>query len=574
MPCGVGYYLAADIDAARKAMLESDNASKASHLAWGGSPPKRKRQLEVCTKSLAKQSRVHSLQTRVKTPSGTHNPLKRGRSHSRDVSAVPFGDASSIRASSTTPTSSFLSLLLPSDNDPGPGKAARSKQSITVPSCISQKIDRIDLLLDCPRPVEDLQRWLYDAVVPPWVANGKSVLRVDAIQELRRANPLSQHLGHCSLRGFYAFMVERELIRIRRHELRWPQAWWTGFWPLQRVRFTNVKRAEDRASQEVITQAAAIRQVWAASAGSGNLPWSTYQEKIAGNVIFTVALWRAFGTALAICNIRMSVDWDAARHAQIACTLVEAAFAKFQHMRRPPSKDDDFCITRAYAPARNLVDKEIDYIKAGDRESLRNLYLSICRGSLTNLYKERLRLGHVAQRGPRALTESIMRVPGFGGTGFIAKEITEDVKLCGILDSSAIPKDVEWAMPGPGGRRGCNRLLSRKVSQYVNIPNGTNVGMAAAALKDFQAEMRKLWDCRVELWPSSKSATGVAETGRPDLELLLESNLGEDLECSDIQFQLCEFDKFQRALEACHGDLSQVLAKLTSLGLRMFRRGE
>eukprot|EP00973_Karenia_brevis_P090038 12400698-Karenia_brevis.AAC.1 len=47
-------YLAADIDAAREVMgLKSANASKGQ-----GGPPTRKRQLEVCSKPLAKQRRM------------------------------------------------------------------------------------------------------------------------------------------------------------------------------------------------------------------------------------------------------------------------------------------------------------------------------------------------------------------------------------------------------------------------------------------------------------------------------------------------------------------------------------
>merc|ERR1712228_780821 len=108
-------------------------------------------------------------------------------------------------------------------------------------------------------------------------------------------------------------------------------------------------------------------------------------------------------------------------------------------------------------------------------------------------------------------------------------------------------------MPGPGGRRGCNRLKSRNLTHYVTFGWGAEqAARAEAAVKDFQREIRELWKLRGNLWPTASRANDF-RIARADMDELFAQNLSADMDCSDIQFQLCEFDKFQRALEASSG---------------------
>lgn len=393
--------------------------------------------------------------------------------------------------------------------------------------------------------------------------------RQRALVELMCANPLWRHLGRHTPLGFYAIVLERELVRIRRHRLQWPREWWSAHWIFQRIRLTNVKRAEDRCSRAVASAGAPLKMAWQGAVAPG-CDADIDLHKI-GKCIFTIALWRSFGTPLAVSAIGPQLkEWSAMRRYDVVESLVEAA------LRRDASSEEeaqeiDFCFTSAYGPARENVRWERSCVAKGDRKGLRDLYMAACSGPVSRLLGESTQRGiaRAALKGPRALTEVIMTVPQFGGTGFTAKEIVEDVKMLGLIRSNLLEEDRGWAMPGPGARRGCNRLAGRSV--FAGVPKGKGKGARKESypnVYDFQMEMRLLWRERMRILPIVR----MCSNGRRDTELLLEADLIENLDCNDVQFQLCEADKFWRAAEAeaCNS-LPKVLEYLAKKGLRAFK---
>jgi hypothetical protein len=113
-----------------------------------------------------------------------------------------------------------------------------------------------------------------------------------------------------------------------------------------------------------------------------------------------------------------------------------------------------------------------------------------------------------------ALIKGMRKVEGFGGTGFMSKEVVLDVILTNSQSSfwAGGPTDWQtWSPVGPGARRGVNRVLGKE---------------ACAAIREGEAlsVVRSLYALREHHWPGGFVA----------------------LDLSDIQFQLCEFDKYER----------------------------
>ncbi|MBE5074230.1 hypothetical protein IM511_07915 [Erythrobacteraceae bacterium E2-1 Yellow Sea] len=130
---------------------------------------------------------------------------------------------------------------------------------------------------------------------------------------------------------------------------------------------------------------------------------------------------------------------------------------------------------------------------------------------LTPLWAARERLASIAMstQSWEQVAAEMRTLPGFGGTGFMTKEALQDVMQTPVL-SGAIDRN-SWCPAGPGARRGLNRIYQRPVEQHVR---------EAQLLK----EIMELFD----------KANSVMPGFMPALEL------------HDIQFQLCEYDKYER----------------------------
>lgn len=112
-------------------------------------------------------------------------------------------------------------------------------------------------------------------------------------------------------------------------------------------------------------------------------------------------------------------------------------------------------------------------------------------------------------RSWRATAHRLGALPGFGGTGFMAKEVLQDVMQTPVL-AHAVDRNT-WCPAGPGAQRGLNRIFNRPVRQGIK-------------------ESRALSEM-ITLFEEAKDRLPVF---MPTLEL------------HDIQFQLCEFDKYER----------------------------
>jgi len=127
--------------------------------------------------------------------------------------------------------------------------------------------------------------------------------------------------------------------------------------------------------------------------------------------------------------------------------------------------------------------------------------------ALTNIWKHResILAAIKIERSIEATTNILSQYPMIGK--FIGYEIATDLRWTPILNQA---KDIyTWANPGPGARRGCNRIWR---SAYND---------KAATIEQYMDEMRWL----------------LAEAPRVD---------GKKLEMRDIEHSLCEFDKYMR----------------------------
>lgn len=107
------------------------------------------------------------------------------------------------------------------------------------------------------------------------------------------------------------------------------------------------------------------------------------------------------------------------------------------------------------------------------------------------------------------VARAMYKLPGLGGSGFMTKEILQDAILTPLLEDAVDRKT--WSPCGPGARRGLNRIWNRPTDAAFSEARGLE-------------EMRELLT----------AAPDHLAPYMPELEL------------HDIQFQLCEFDKYMR----------------------------
>ena len=166
---------------------------------------------------------------------------------------------------------------------------------------------------------------LSEVVQPPWMESAMEMSRHSALQELMELNPLHCHLGDISAEGFYAFMVERELIRIRREQYNWPQEWWSTHEVMRKLHLTNVKRVDDYTTRVILEMLspALLRMLEHDSVPSTELlRWTAL-------AIFNIALWRTFGTERGIRSVGFVQEWDIVTKDALCQRLCEAGVLCF-----------------------------------------------------------------------------------------------------------------------------------------------------------------------------------------------------------------------------------------------------
>lgn len=262
---------------------------------------------------------------------------------------------------------------------------------------------------------------------------------------------------------FYEFMQKREALRLRKEAGEpWP---WTDDPILQEYKFTNVKRAHDRTT----------RWFWQMLDQHVTAPKHT--------ILFNCALFRYFGTI----EFFQAVGWQ--KH----WTDFEQNTVKSKAAYRLAHKERVF--TGAYVITNQGI-------KAPKQDVVVDHFL-------TPFWAECPKLVKLAQDTSswEAVAKEMMQLKGFGGTGFMTKEILQDAMHTPVL-SDCTDRNT-WCPVGPGARRGINRLLGLDKDAPLNAATGLDI-------------MRQLFDARHEYWD------------------------GVELELHDIQFQLCEFDKYER----------------------------
>jgi hypothetical protein len=262
---------------------------------------------------------------------------------------------------------------------------------------------------------------------------------------------------------FFEFICKREALRLRKETgAPWP---WSDDEILNTYKFTNVKREHDRTTRW-------MRHNWT----------GPNERRPAGEIIFNCALFRYFGTW----EFAEAVGWQRRWEPRELISIARRRSALGQRV-----------FTGAY------IIPTLGH-RGPKSEAVAQLVL-------TPLWKAREELGRVAVQSQswRATAEQMRRLPGFGGTGFMTKEVLQDTMHTPVL-SGAIDRNT-WCPAGPGARRGLNRLSERELRTLV--PEA-----------QLLAEMLSLFERGSDVVPSWMPA----------------------LELHDIQFQLCEFDKYER----------------------------
>ena len=263
--------------------------------------------------------------------------------------------------------------------------------------------------------------------------------------------------------AFYEFIVEREEIRLRKE---------AGLSPLtvdpilRDYKFTNVRRENDRTSLAFA---------------------KFYREHVPGSkwdiVLLNCGIARYFGTS----EFLLSLGWQEGFDPDFI----------IDHAKRRMTAG-----LRVFTGAYVITNQGIS---APKQEVVVNHFLA-------PLWKnsERLATTVVNRDSWEHFVGELMGLNGFGGTGFMAKEVTLDF----IMATGWKPADFNtWSPSGPGARRGAARVTGAdNLKLYMGNP--------AATLKI----MQELYALRDEFWP------------RKFVPLRL----------TDIQFQLCEFDKYER----------------------------
>jgi len=358
-----------------------------------------------------------------------------------------------------------------------------------------------------------------------------------------------------TIHGFYLFMREREVIRIRRNQGDpWP---WTDDPVLQRVRISNVKREHDRTS--VI-----IRRLLGIQAPAWDEATTTSErERLARGYVITVALWRRFGTVEFIdqlgfqhlpnseaelkeltervLNAAVAV-WRQGAH---ACT---DAYAPAKHCHRledtawkPGGMDTNLSVRRQARVAelreaersgilpRSLAKMRMVLVSRGGEKYVRNAYAELidcATRPIRSLWEQSCdvaaSLGYgMPGQSWRRPAETLRAVKGYSAAhGQHAAEIVRDLFGTPLLENCT-DRD-SWVPVGSGAKRCLNRLHSRDVGKDIHTDQ-------------LQRELLDVFAHRCSLWPGRIG-------DEPSVSLHLH----------DVQSQLAEFDRYLKAQAGIH----------------------
>jgi hypothetical protein len=270
------------------------------------------------------------------------------------------------------------------------------------------------------------------------------------------------------IKEFYSFLVKRETIRLAKEaDAPWP---WTDDQILRDYKFTNVHRSHDKTTRQLI-------ELFYNKFGQ------TSKQEI---ILINCAIFRYFGTW----EFAEALGWSPIFNPEMIMDLAKTRL-----------KNRERVFTGAYIITNQGI-------KAPKQEV-------VVRHFLQPLWNARAGIVKIANDTNRwePVMQAMAKIKGFGGTGFMAKEVTLDMMLCKFwLTEDQLPKDYKaWTPIGPGARRGLARIMGYDPDTKIKMDEMLERILSITAQQEF-------------LWPEKF----------------------ERLVPHDIQFQLCEFDKYER----------------------------
>lgn len=268
--------------------------------------------------------------------------------------------------------------------------------------------------------------------------------------------------------AFFDFMQKREMIRIMRAAgTPWP---WTNDEILRKYKFTNVKRLHDKTTQML------VEHQYKPHAGC------SFPE-----ALINAGVSRYFGTY----EFAMAVDW--------ITDFNEDTRTRVKELARQRMSNGERVFTGAYMITNQGI-------SAPKEEVVVDIFLK-------ELWESAPAIGAVLQNTGKweHVMNALRKVEGFGGSGFMAKEVLLDTMLVPDVWPDGTPYDRNtWCPSGPGARRGASRVMGDDDANPLTEEKTLTV-------------MLQLFEQRHQFW-----------------------NNRLELELHDIQFQLCEFDKYER----------------------------
>tara|TARA_R110000851_G_scaffold16046_2_gene52544 strand:+ start:35789 stop:36694 length:906 start_codon:yes stop_codon:yes gene_type:complete len=278
--------------------------------------------------------------------------------------------------------------------------------------------------------------------------------------------------------AFFSFVKEREQIRLRKEaDLPYP---WTEDQILRDFKFTNVHRHHDRTSRELREQ--------------------FYNQNFMADrktILMNAATFRYFGTY----EFASALGWTPFDQ------MDDDHWEKVKDLAEERMFNKERVFTGAYVITNQGI-------SAPKQEVVVEYFLKA-------LHKKAEELSEIARETDswEQVATEMRKIQGFGGSGFMTKEILMDTTYANFWNHTLIdhddgkftfPKDWnEWTPIGPGARRGAARVLGDDEAKQLKEDKAFSV----------------IWS----LWFER-------EDHIPDIEMCLH----------DIQFQLCEFDKYER----------------------------
>lgn len=288
--------------------------------------------------------------------------------------------------------------------------------------------------------------------------------------------------------AFFEYLKERERVRRRKaadlvalENFEDPQGPpWTDDPVLQQYKFTNVRRHHDKTSMK-------LRELFYEK--------HFYEDK--ASVLMNCALFRYFGTW----EFAEAVGWQ---------DYENFDFEGIKEKARQRLIRRERVFTGAYVITNQGI-------SAPKQEVVVDVFLKGLHSWTPTILAEAK-----ASQSWKSVARVMRSIPGFGGTGFMTKEVLIDTTYTGFWKQVQIteedgrfswPEDWwEWTPVGPGALRGAARVLGDDLAVPLKEKKAFGV------IKNLQ-----FW--QESYWP-------IAEYGQ--------------LSPTDIQFGLCEFDKYER----------------------------